>query len=359
MSASYSLYPITPAVMPVKIKKSELSNALQWGDLEEIQKIIEETQRDKKSLTLNEEWQVKILYNIDFKNEDFLELSSDIKELVYRTANNLNKFALVTRLNTLGMTIEPLQTDNLCVISEYMDSAAVNNALFNFLMKLRKDGRLLTLEEAQKQGLDDGSTYIKKKYFSRMFGCERLNTVIDFLDLKHIKVPEKKAVLDIDHYSSPVDKFTLLLTPGEKVPENGNCLIYAKKIEKSNRFISREEMSELFLIIDNSKYCDLWPENIVVAIDGIYLIDLEAKSFSNPVEWEKMRRFLPLIAVEDQIWLEEQIQEKLKDKRPFINIQTCFHRYLKWKYSPGLNEKGPNQSLRLSRKSKQLRYLAF
>lgn len=83
-------------------------------------------------------------------------------------------------------------------------------------------------------------------------------------------------------------------------------------------------------------------KNIVVAVDGIYLIDLEAKSFSNSVEWKKMRRFLPLVAVEDRIWLEEQIQKKLKDKRPYINLFGRYRSYLKWKYSPGLKEKGPN-----------------
>lgn len=228
--------------------------------LEEAEQIIEEAVRNKKSLTSSEEWQIKVFNNTDFKNEEFLELSSEIKELVYRTANNLNKFALVTRLNTLEMTIEPLQNDPLSVISEYMDSAAINNALFNFLMKLRKEGFLLTLEEAQKQGLDGGAMYIKKYRFSRMFGYKRLKTLIDFLNLKHIKVPEKKAVLDVDCYLLPVDKFTLSVTPEIKIPENGNCLIYAKKIEASKRFISREEMSELFCIIVESNYCDIWPE---------------------------------------------------------------------------------------------------
>jgi|GEM_PF-1787958 hypothetical protein len=318
-------------VIQSTIKKSDLSKALQSRDIEGAQEIIKQTYSMGRQISLAEHWQIKVFQNSDFSDEEFLSLSPETKSLVYRTANHFNKVALVGRLHFLGMTPPEYPIESLDLIHQYMDSALVSKTIIDFLINLRREGRLLTQEEFDNE-LDN--SYIKKRDFTRILGHDRIKNLTEKLQLKHIKVPEKIAVLESeDELCVKVQAVT-----GEITIAGHEISIYAQNINQDKRFISREEILELFSIIEASNFIDLCPENFLIAADGIYFIDTEFRSFSGTIDWKKMKRLECYIEKEDREWFFELIQDRIKTQKnePSLkpqNLGEIYQRYLSVKYT--------------------------
>jgi len=316
-------------------KKSALNKALERGWEESVLEIIQERQSSKDCFSLHEQWQIKVLQNIDFQDEEFLALNPEIKRSIYQTANSLVKVSLVARLNSLGMHSPETLIQNRDIISEYMDCALIEQSIFDFLIKLRREGRLFTEAERPPKSLCE--THLKKYKFTRIQGEYRLESLIQKLELKCIKVPQK-AVMLTDLCS---EKISFRVNIHHQIEANCDDLhVYAPRISSSDRLISREEILELFAIIEASNFVDMWPENFIVAEDGIYFIDTEAKSFEGYIDWDKMKRFGGLVAEEDQEWFYQLIQAKASSVKT-LNLTDCYQRYRDYR-----NEGRPTQRLK-------------
>ena len=161
-----------------------------------------------------------------------------------------------------------------------MDVATTHQTISAYLVRLRQEGRLLTENEFQE--VQSNSAWCNKGNFTRILGRDYILDLIKELNLKHIKVPEKKAVIDSNKetLSFEVSQYgsqNLVFMSSEAI-----C-IYAQEIQTTSRFVSREEMTELFTIIEAANFSDLWDVNFIVAEDGIYFIDTEIKSFCDTI----------------------------------------------------------------------------
>jgi hypothetical protein len=289
--------------------KTPLSKALAKGNGQTAQELMNSMEKDGVEYTLQERWQITVFKNLDFNDEEFLRLSKEMQSLIYRTANNFNNITLVARLNTLGKYTIDAPITRPSILSLRMDVATTHQILSNYLVKLRQEGRLLTENEFQDFQANDA--WFKKDNFTRILGCDYILELTQELNLKHIKVPEKKVVICSN-------KETLLFGISSYGNQNlvgmnsEDISIYAQEIQKANRFVSREEMAELFTITEAANFSDLWDGNFIVAEDGIYFIDTEIKSFCNLIQWGKMIRLASFMAEEDQAWFTEQIEQKEK-----------------------------------------------
>ncbi len=248
--------------------------------------------------------------NSNFSIENFSALEITAKRVVYQEANESHDVSLVRELNSLGMKPEVPSFSGPTIISNFMDIATKHDTILGFLKKLRQSNRLLTEKEFQ-------SSLSEKKWFqksnlSRILGCNHLMIVIMENKLKHIKVPIKIAV---------VEDVELLKISGWEAYSgyyeihSDQIKIYAEAIKPIERKLSRDEINELIQAIVKAKFIDLWPENIVVAEDGVYFIDTEFKSFNGSICWEKMGRFESVISEEDKTYFQKKVREKMEEPK--------------------------------------------
>lgn len=87
----------------------------------------------------------------------------------------------------------------------------------------------------------------------------------------------------------------------------------SKKIKSVERKLSRDEIDELIQVVATANFLDLWPENIVVAEDGVYFIDTEFKSFAGSICWAKLGRFESLVGENDKVYFKEKVEEKMNE----------------------------------------------
>lgn len=263
-----------------KKSKSELSKALCRGDFDRIQCLKSE---HKCEFTLEESWQIKVFENIDFIDDEFLSLEQITKNLVYRTANNLNNIALVARLNSLGMKTREGIIRRPSIVSQTMDISTIHRVILVTLNKFRKEGLFLTKKEFEHQ--KKSHSWVEKCRFNRVLGSIYISELIEQLKLKHIKVPEKKAVIR----STDLVAITFCVRQDDKMMDiySDEVSVYAKKIQSVERLLSRNEIFEILTIIKAANYSDLNLDNFIVSNDGVYIIDTEFKSFSYRIQWGK------------------------------------------------------------------------
>jgi hypothetical protein len=288
----------------VKTPMTPLSKALARGDGQTAQELMQ------GEYNLQERWQITVFKNLDFNDTDFLLLSPEMQSLIYRTANNFNNISLVARLNTLGKYTTDAPITKPCILSLRMDIATTHQTISAYLKKLRQENRLLT--ETEFQNFQSNGSWFKKGNFTRILGRDYILDLTKELNLKHIKVPEKKVVI---HSNKEKLSFEIGQYESRDIVwmKTEDISIYAQEIQKVNRFVSREEMTELFTIIKAANFSDLWYLNFIVAEDGIYFIDTEIKSFVNRICWDKMKGLASFMAKEDQEWFKGQIYQKIED----------------------------------------------
>lgn len=289
-----------------KTTMTPLSKALARGNGQAAQKLMQDVEYN-----LQERWQITVFKNLDFNDEEFLLLSPETQSLIYRTANNFNNIPLVARLNTLGKYTIDVPVTKPCILSMRMDIATTYQILSAYLVKLRQENRLLT--ETEFQAFQSNDAWRKKSDFTRILGRDYILQLIEEKGLQHVKVPEKKVVIH-----SNKETFSLEISQygsWELVRmESNDISIYVQNIQKMHRFLSREEMTELFIVLDAANFTDLWANNFIVAEDGIYFIDTEIKSFDYLMMWDKMQRLSCFMAEADQAWFIKQIGQKCEDQ---------------------------------------------
>jgi hypothetical protein len=257
-----------------------------------------------------------------FEVKDFLTLDVEAQRAIYQQANEDGDIEAVRGLNELGMKPPIPSFSGPSIISSFMDIASKYDAIFSFFKNLRETNRLLTEREALSLSTKE---WIKKGSLSRIMGRDHLVQKIAEKNLACIKVPEKIVVITetkeliIEGWQEKargMDSFYTLYSD--------QVTTYAKKIESVERKLSRKEIDELIQIIAAANFSDLNRDNIVVAQDGIYLIDTEFKSFADRISWEKMGRFNGLIDQEDLAYFQNSVQEKAKEPLT-IGEPTYYH----------------------------------
>lgn len=247
--------------------------------------------------------------NSGFSTQDFSTLEIMSKRAIYQKANESHDVDLVRDLNDLGMKPKVPSFSGPTIVSNFMDIATKYDTILEFLKRLRQSNRLLTEQEFQPLSTKQ---WFQKSNLSRILGCDHLMRKIMEKQLKHMKIPLKIAVVE--------DKKSLEIS-GWEYSDNlyeihsDQVKIYAEKINRVDRKLSRDEIDELIQVIATANFLDLAFQNIVVAEDGVYFIDTEFKSFDGSICWEKMQRFESLISEEDKTYFEKKIQQKMDEPR--------------------------------------------
>lgn len=244
-----------------------------------------------------------------FSIHDFNLLENVSKKAIYQEANETHNVDLVRQLNDLGMKPEIPSFSGPAIISNFMDIATKYDIILSFLKELRQTNRLLAEKEFQ---LLSTKKWVQKSSLGRIVGSDYLKQKIMEYKLIHIKVPLKVAVVKDTESLNVIGSET---TDNLYDFHSEQVKIYAEKIKKVKRKLSRDEIDELIQIIAASNFLDLWPANIVVAEDGIYFIDTEFKSFAGSICWEKMGRFKSLINKEDKAYFRRKVQEKMDEPK--------------------------------------------
>ncbi len=245
--------------------------------------------------------------NSSFSIQDFSSLEMMSKRAIYQEANESHNVDLVRQLNDLGMKPKIPSFSGPTIISNFMDIATKYDTILVFLKELRQTNRLLTEKEFQPLS---AKKWFQKSSLSRMLGCDHLMRKIMENQLTHMKIPLKVAV---------VKNTESLEVRGWEYSDNlyelhsDQVKIYAEKIKRVERKLSRDEIDELIQVIATANFLDLWPENIVIAKDGVYFIDTEFKSFAGSICWGKLGRFESLIDEKDKAYFKEKVEEKMNE----------------------------------------------
>lgn len=245
------------------------------GSKVEADRLLEAMTKEGIDLSEKEIWIQRAFKNdCGFSEEEFAELDQELKTKIFYAANTSGNEDIVKKLKPLGMDTVPLFWPGPSIIACNMDIVTTRKAIKAFLRELRQDGLLLTAEEFSQL---DHNKYMKKvDPIGRIQGKKFIEKHVKENELKHIKVPEKIAVIKkgLENISFQVRQNL------EVLPKDGQLEIYAERVEPVNRKLSLEEAIEFMIILEKTGYNDFAGENIFFCEDGIYFIDTEYKDFS-------------------------------------------------------------------------------
>ncbi|MES2344817.1 MAG: hypothetical protein V4494_02615 [Chlamydiota bacterium] len=293
--------------MSIKLNlKSPLSVYLQEGDEQNAQLLIDSLEKEY-NFDINELWQMKVFKGVEFTDGEFLALNTDVQRLVYRTANNLSNVGVIERINSLVDFNFPCPVEEPSFISLYMNISEISQRTFNLLVSLRRQEKFLLNTEMQQ--LKSANNWIEKNNFTRILGREYLSRLIAEFSVKHIRVPDKKVVVNSEkeNISFSVRRYEDFFSL-----QSSDISIYAEEIPAVRRCFTQEELIELVFIINKSNFTDLWINNFILSDKYVYIIDTEFKSFSGVIEWGKMHRLFDCIASQDKKWFTELIKNTHK-----------------------------------------------
>lgn len=248
-------------------------------------------------------------------------LSKEDQEIVYRLANTYTQLSLVKTMRTLGFNREGelLVHEGPSIFPSNMDALEMNDRLHEFLNNLRSQKLLLTESEYSKLG----GHYMKKgNDIGRILGRDYIEKKALELGLKHVKVPKKimvvedceKVNLQIDEYGSIAVSFD-----SESYEFNTKVTVYAEQIYKRSKPITSEEVKELLMLFEATGFSDINWNNIIVAEDGVYVIDTEFTNFwvhrfyfEQGRQYAEMAKIVHALDKEEQEPLVHMLNEKLK-----------------------------------------------
>lgn len=262
--------------------------------------------------------------SIQIKDFDLLDIQT--KKTLYQEANEREDVALVRQWNDLGMRPEISHFSGPSPISPFMDIATKNDRLIGYLKKLAQTNKLQKDRTFLLSPLYTANKWVKKGNFSRMPGAEYLMQDLEELGITRIKVPLKVAIIK--------NRTSLLKMTGHESPDgqsyyidSSQIAVYAKRIQGVDRKFTREEIDQFILIVVVKRWTDLHPENIILAEDGIYLIDTESKSFDGTLNLENLERFESLISEEDLPYFREKTREEINKAKMIKNVSAISGHY--------------------------------
>jgi hypothetical protein len=154
-----------------------------------------------------------------------------------------------------------------------MDVLEMHEQLQAFLKDLRSQKLLLTQTEFNQ--LSSENYKEKGSDIGRILGRNYIEKKACELGLKHVKAPRKMIVIDDE-----IPSIKLRTSAGLDIEApKGGIAIYAERIQASNRKITSEEVSELLRLFEATGFSDIHWGNVIIAEDGIYIIDTEFTNF--------------------------------------------------------------------------------
>jgi hypothetical protein len=246
---------------------------------------------------------------------DFKHLDVATKKKLYREANKLGRVDKVRLMNEWGMKPKVREVIPPSIVSNFMDIATKYDIIQKFFVSLRKSHRLLT--EKEFESLPSNQWIEKPGHFGRILGRDHFSQKIEEAKTKYIKVPQKVVVAK---ETDSIEVEGVEYNFGQYQVSSGQVKVYAEKIEPVKRMLTREEIDELFLLVELGNIVDIWPKNFILAEDGLYLIDTNIDTFGGYVLWEYMRRLDELVDEKDKKYFLEKIALKISDSKQFKDI---------------------------------------
>lgn len=308
------------AIDPSAIRQTEgreesfFMRAVLGGFTEEAQVLLQAMQAQGIELTQADGWIQKAFTNdCNFTNEEFLQLPIELREKIFKVANICIHKEFLQKLRDFGMRQPPAQPERAALFSYNMDAIDVEETLHTFLGNLRRDGLLLTKEEfAQK----DLARYVHKGAdIGRVLGRDYIERTANHLNLPHVKVPKKIAVIQPEDEGALTLEFTLARNLAMDI-SCPSLQIYAERIEPIERKATREEMTGLLDLIEATGFNDFYGHNLLMGKnhngeEGIYFIDTEYRNFSSLPCFSNIESLGAFMASEEHAWLQQELNRRL------------------------------------------------
>lgn len=231
--------------------------------------------------------------------EDLKALSRDDQEMAFRLANMYSNLEVLKIFRTLGFVrTEPLfRPEGPSIFGFNMDALEIQEVLAQALK-----GRIIS-----KSNFKNNNTYIEKGGdVGRLLGRDYILRTIQRLGLKHVKVPEKFIVAD---ESEPLK---IRVNPDHSITAESAVDVYAVRVNRSDRKITSDEVKELLALFEAAGFSDIHWGNIIIAADGVYIIDTEFTNFwIHRFYFEGGNQFVEMAKIVNALPLDEQ--------KPFID----------------------------------------
>ena len=245
--------------------------------------------------------------------EDLQILSHEDQVILYRLANIYSRLPLLRTMRTLNfLRSEPLlMREGPSIFGCNMDALEMQETLQAFLTRLRSEKLLLTRSEFDEFPKDN---YIdKRRQIGRILGRDYIEKKAHALGLKHVKVPKKMLVIDGNA------NLDVHISPSLDIVFSRNATVYAERIQESNRTITPEEAAELFRLFEATGFTDIHWGNVIVAKEGVYIIDTEFANFwvrhfyfANGGQYKEMTTIVHALPMEQQQCLIDELDAKIK-----------------------------------------------
>lgn len=233
------------------------------------------------------------------KVEELTALSRDDQEMAFRLANMYSNLEVLKIFRTLGFVRnEPLyRPEGPSIFGFNMDALQMREVLVHALK-----GRVLS-----KSNFKNKNTYIDKGGdVGRLLGRDYILRTIQRLGLKHVKVPEKFIVAE---ESEPLK---IRVNSDHSITAESSVDVYAVRVNRADRKITSDEVKELLALFEAVGFSDIHWGNIIIAADGVYIIDTEFTNFwINRFYFEGGNQFAQMAKIVHALPLEEQ--------KPFID----------------------------------------
>ncbi len=254
-------------------KEIALVSALLAGNKEGASLLFTTMEKQKIALLPRELLFQKVAFEGVVTLEELQALSREDQEIVYRLANSYSQLNVVRTMRTLGFgrSDQLLMRKGPSIFGCNMDALEMRERLHDFLKHLRSQRLLLRRSEFAKL---PSTNYIEKGYdIGRILGRDYIERKARELGLQSIKVPKKMIVIG--------DQANLNLSTDSNLNINSSddVKVYAERIQGTDRRITSKEASELLRLFEATGYSDIHWENIIVAADGVYIIDTEFTNF--------------------------------------------------------------------------------
>jgi hypothetical protein len=235
--------------------------------------------------------------------EELSSVSKDDQQIVYQLANIYSQLNVVRTMKALGFNRSEalLMREGPSIFGCNMDFLEMHEQLQAFLKDL--DSQKLLLKQAEFNQLSSENYIEKGSDIGRILGRNYIEKKARELDLKHVKAPRKMIVIDDEITSIKLRTSADLDIEAPK----GGITIYAERIQKSNRKITSEEVSELLRLFEATGFSDIHWGNVIIAEDGVYVIDTEFTNFwvhrfyfENGNQYVEMAKIVHALPVEQQ-----------------------------------------------------------
>lgn len=248
--------------------------------------------------------------------EELKSLSREDQQIIYQLANIYSQLNVIRTLKLLGWgrSEDLLMREGPSIFGCNMDALEMYECLQTFLTGLRSQKLLLTQTEFNHLS---SKNYVEKGGdMGRILGRDYIERKAHELGLKHVKVPRKMIVIDDDNTHIKLRTNASLNIRAPK----GDITVYAEKIRESNRKITSEEVSELLCLFETTGFSDIHWGNIIVAEDGVYIIDTEFTNFwvakfyfKNGSQYAEMAKIVHALPIEQQKKLIDELNIKIEN----------------------------------------------